>query len=297
VSRKSELKSALVAAMNRKGGAHLTREARERTASLFASSMIEAGYTHLVGPEDVAGKHLKAYVSLRKANGVGSRTLQNELSHLRSALRAAGRSAVADAPEQSNEALGISGGVRIGRKTAMPDADRESVVRRADELNRPGLGCLIDLERYLGLRGNEAIHARIDTLKRWRSELLRDGRISVIEGTKGGRRREVKIFGIEHALSAIDRAIAEAETSGGFLVLRADGSPAGGLKHARSIYHSWAFRSGIQPHAARYAFAQDQMAGYINSGYSAREALIAVSHDLGHGDGRGRWVKSVYMRP
>lgn len=296
MSRKSELKSALVAAMNRSGGAHLTREARERTASMFASSMIASGYTHLLGAEEIAGKHLKAYVASRRADGAGPRTLQNELSHLRSALRGVGRAAVADAPEQSNEALGISGGVRVGRKAAMPDADRLSLLRRASELNRSGLGCLIDLERYLGLRGNEAIHARLDTLRRWRSELLRDGRILVIEGTKGGRRRDVRVFGVDLAMSAIDRAIAEAEKSGGFLVLRADGAPAGGLKQARSIYHSWAFRSGIQPHAARYAFAQDQMAGYINSGYSAREALIAVSHDLGHGDGRGRWVKSVYMR-
>ncbi len=79
-------------------------------------------------------------------------------------------------------------------------------------------------------------------------------------------------------------------------MVRKDGAPAGGLKEARSIYHSWAFRSGIEPHSARYAFAQDQQRGYIAAGFSPREALIAVSHDLGHGDGRGRWVKSVYMR-
>jgi hypothetical protein len=56
------------------------------------------------------------------------------------------------------------------------------------------------------------------------------------------------------------------------------------------------YRAGVQPHSARYAFAQRQLAGYLLAGHSKREARILVSHDLGHGDGRGRWVESVYTK-
>jgi hypothetical protein len=31
-------------------------------------------------------------------------------------------------------------------------------------------------------------------------------------------------------------------------------------------------------------------------GIALREALARTSLDLGHGDGRGRWVKMVYLR-
>ena len=38
------------------------------------------------------------------------------------------------------------------------------------------------------------------------------------------------------------------------------------------------------------------MQAYRNEGLSEREARIATSLDLGHGDGRGRYVASVYVR-
>jgi hypothetical protein len=46
----------------------------------------------------------------------------------------------------------------------------------------------------------------------------------------------------------------------------------------------------------RYAFAQEQYRNYRKAGFSNREALALLSKDLGHGDGRGRYVKSVYLR-
>ena len=296
MSRRSEFQASIVAAMARLGGSHLTREARERTAAKFSTLMYEAGYTHLASPADIGGKHLRAYVSARKEKSPGVRTLQNELAHLRSVLRAAGKQAMAGASELSNEALGISGGSRLGSKTAMSSEDFQAITARAERQNRPGMAALLRLERHLGLRGNEAIHAREDTLRRWERELQADGRISVLAGTKGGRPRTVDVFDRASASAAVSLALAVCAKQGGFLVVRANGSPAGGLKQARRIYHSWAHRNGVQPHSARYAFAREQLDGYLSRGYSSREALMAVSHDLGHGDGRGRWVKSVYMR-
>ncbi|MBZ0087187.1 MAG: integrase domain-containing protein [Thermomonas sp.] len=296
MSRKTEFHASIVAVMARLGGSHLTREARERTAAKFSKLMYEAGYTHLARPADISGKHLRAYIAARQAEAPGVRTLQNELAHLRSVLRSVGKHTVASAAELSNEALGISGGSRLGTKTAMSSEDFQTFTERAERQGRPGMAALLRLERYLGLRGNEAIHAREDTLCRWERELQADVRITVLAGTKGGRPRTVNVFDWTNASAAISSALTVCAKQGGYLVIRANGSPAGGLMQARRIYHSWAHRIGIQPHSARYAFARNQLDGYLSRGYSSREALMAVSQDLGHGDGRGRWVKSVYMR-
>jgi hypothetical protein len=68
------------------------------------------------------------------------------------------------------------------------------------------------------------------------------------------------------------------------------------LKQAAKVYSGICSRAGFQNHAARYAFAQERMQAYRDAGYSQREARIATSVDLGHGDGRGRYVASVYVR-
>jgi hypothetical protein len=49
-------------------------------------------------------------------------------------------------------------------------------------------------------------------------------------------------------------------------------------------------------HSLRYAFAQDQLVRYESHGFSKEEALALVSCDLGHGDGRGRYVEQVYIK-
>lgn len=295
MSRRTEFQASIVAVMARLGGSHLTREARERTAARFSTLMYEAGYTHLARPADISGKHLRAYVTARKAESPSVRTLQNEMAHLRSVLKSVGKQATAGAAELSNEALGVGGGSRLGTKTAMSSEDFLTITERAERQDRPGMAALLRLERHLGLRGNEAIHAREDTLRRWQRELQADGRIRVLAGTKGGRPRTVNVFDRASASATVSSALSVCTKQNGFLVVRANGAPAGGLKQARGIYHSWAHRNGIQPHSARYAFARDQLNGYLSRGYSSREALMAVSLDLGHGDGRGRWIKSVYM--
>jgi hypothetical protein len=256
--------------------------------------MQEAGFTHVGTAADVSGRQLRAYVAARA--GASPRTVHNEMAHLRTILRASGRAAVADAPELSNAFLGIPRGRRVGTKTPISVEQFQAAIALAFEQGRPGIAAALQLERCLGLRGAEALHARTDTLERWQRELDAGGRVQVIAGTKGGRPRVVTVQHLAPAISAVRQALEVARVQDGFLVVRASGAPAGGLKQARSIYHAWCHRAGIQPHSARYAFAQDQLAGYMAAGFSEREALLAVSLDLGHGDGRGRWVKSVYAR-
>ncbi|EJN8733548.1 DNA-binding protein, partial [Salmonella enterica] len=46
----------------------------------------------------------------------------------------------------------------------------------------------------------------------------------------------------------------------------------------------------------RYAWTQDAIRHYLEQGFSDREALALTAMDLGHGDGRGRYVVQVYGR-
>ncbi len=117
----------------------------------------------------------------------------------------------------------------------------------------------------------------------------------VIEGTKGGRARDVHPANLNRARIAIERAQATVKDSDqGYPVARADGTAASGPRQALGIYRNLCHRAGIQSHAARYAFTQERLQAYRNDGLSEREARAATSLDLGHGDGRGRYVASVY---
>ena len=297
MSKANKLLAALMFTVSKLGGSHLTREARERTVHGLVRAMHKLGITHLRSAADIRGKHLRHFVARRRAAGIKVRTIHNEMSHLRKILRAEGCNAVADAKELTNQALGLTGASRRGTKVPLSNSDFERARLLAFNSGRPGMAAMIRLQRAFGLRANEAIHARVDTLERWRTELGR-GKILVIAGTKGGRPRDVPFISFAEALAAIDEALEVAAKPGGFLVARANGKPTGGLKQARSIFHGWCNRAGIQPHSARYAFTQELFAHLIANGFSEREALIVVSQALGHGDGRGRYIRLVYgQRP
>lgn len=294
MSIKSALKSSGHQLDAKLGGAHLTRQARGRTIKLFVEFAISTRLSHISCFRDVRGKDLHRYVKHRLAKNISKRTIQNELSHLRALLRAGGAEGVANAPELTNDKLGVGGTRRKGTNEAATAEQLDAWCQIAESTDRDGLSAMLRLCRFLGLRGNEALHVRPDTLKRWRAELEKEGEILVSAGTKGGRRRLVKLQHPSAAMEAIEFA-ENAMGKSGFLIARADGKPVAGLKQARSIWHSWMCRHRIKPHSLRYAFAHAQFDAYLARNFSEREALASLSLDLGHGDGRGRWVKSVYL--
>lgn len=296
MSRKTKLSSDMNSHGKNCGGATLTKKARQSTIRKFITFFMLRGFTHIVGVQHIGVKHVKMYIEMRRAENAKLRTMQNEMSHLRGILEDAGCFGVLNSPELTSASLGLAGASRAGTNEAMPLDEYERVRTLAFLQNRPGMAALVALERFLGLRGNEAIHARTDTLERWVCELLAGGTVEVIAGTKGGRRRTVRAVDVQAAIRAVEEALAVATRQGTYLVVRANGRATGGLKQSRSIYHAWAIRAGFKPHAARYAFARAQVDGYVAAGKSEREAFIATALDLGHGDGRGRFVRSVYCR-
>jgi len=295
MSKKTELRADLNRIGYQLGGAHLTQEARRATFSTFAQAMREKGYG-IQRAGQIGGKHLQAFVDCRAAQGVSGRSIANEMSHVRAVLIHCGKEGLARNPAYSNKALGIGRGSRIGTKEPLSDTAIRGFQEQMDRRGRSAIGHVLKLQRALGLREAEAIRGgNSETLARWHRELQGRGYVRVIEGTKGGHARDVHPADINRARTAIERAQATLSASGQrYLVTRADGTAATGLRQALGIYRNLCHRAGIQSHAARYAFAQERMQAYRNVGLSEREARAATSLDLGHGDGRGRYVASVY---
>lgn len=304
MSRNTGLKADLGRIGCELGGAHLTRQARRATFNTFAQVMRQLGQV-IRCAKQIGGRHLKAFVQERAAQGISARTCANELSHLRAALKHIGKDGFVSSAEWNNRALGIERGSRIGTKQPLSDADIRAFQERMAELGRTGIGETLELQRTLGLREAEAIRGgNADTLARWQRELGERGCVSVIEGTKGGKSRDVKPPDVGRALAAIQSAqsvLHRAEpdliaTGQRYLIAQADGSATKGLRQSLSVYKNLCYRAGIQSHGARYAFARERIQAYRNQGYSEREARAATSQDLGHGDGRGRYIASVYAR-
>lgn len=297
MSRRTELQADLKRIGYLLGGAHLTREARSTTFNAFANSLHELGY-NIRSAHQIGGKHLQAFAAHRAGESISARTRANELSHLRAVLAHIGKQGLARNPAYSNRALGIERGSRIGAKQPLSDAAIVDFRERMAQLGRPGIGETLELQRALGLREMEALRGgQADTLARWQRELQERGCVRVVEGTKGGRPREVHPADLHRAQVAVQSAQGVLEATGQrYLVAQADGSTTTGLRQAQGVYRNLCHRAGIQSHAARYAFARERLEAYRNEGYSEREARAATSQDLGHGDGRGRFIASVYAR-
>jgi hypothetical protein len=252
MSRKTELRADLNRIGYQLGCAHLTQEARRATFGTFAQAMRAKGYG-IESAQQIGGKHLQAFVECRLAQGVRSRTIANEMSHVRAVLIHCGKEGLARNPAYSNKALGIGRGSRIGTKEALSDAAIRGFQEYTDRLGRPGIGHVLELQRALGLREAEAVRGgNPETLTRWHRELQERGYVRIIEGTKGGRARDVRPADLSRARSAVERARATLNASGQrYLVTRADGTAASGLRQALGIYRNLCHRAGIQSHAAR----------------------------------------------
>lgn len=301
----------------RAGGSHLTQEARDRTLDRFQSVMQEAGYNQIRSVDDLATRHLEAYVEARIADDVSVRTLQNELSHIRSVMdpdRAAN-------PRAQNAALGtnyrwdqdqrwvpvtkedrdqgitggVTGGSRVGTSTAVTAEELQSWTAQARELGREGFACAMEVSMELGLRSQEIIRASAEQLHIWIRETSTQGQVTIIHGTKGGRVRDTKVLHPARTVAVLRRAAAVADAQGGYLIVRANGSPTS-LKSATRIYRSYANRQGIKTHRCRYAYAREVYQHFRAQGYSHKEACIRTAVYLGHGESRDRYVNSVYLR-
>lgn len=252
-----------------------------------------------VDPATISTKQIRAFVEHRIAEGISARSIQNEVSHIRRACAGAGRE-IGDLADKKNNwsgaRLGVPEGTRIGGKAPID----EKVLAAALEKVPADVAAALALSQALGLRRQEAVQAG-KALGEW-SRLLdqaakqgRDVFLPVLAGTKGGRPRHVLVpfDRLQAVQEAVQRASAQAAGQGG-RVIEADE-----LKTALKRVSNACRRAGLvgedSNHGIRRLFAVRQLGHYLASGLERGEALARLSQDLGHGDGRGRWVANNYL--
>lgn len=275
------------------GGGYKTVDGRIRLAQRFCERLVLAQNVQIRRVEQLKARHIEGYIRERLAQGITKRSLQNEMAAVRCILKQAGRDRLAQSERLNNRSLGLSGASRSGTKRAITPEHYHHVLETAC-IKDPGLAAALELSRLMGLRSQEAVQSA-QSLRTWRQALERgESRLTVGFGTKGGRPRETIILDAIAVKKALDSALTVAENRHGRLIDKPD------LKSAMKYWHSQASRLGLtgaySPHSLRYAWAQEAIRYYLARGFNEKEALAMTAMDLGHGDGRGRYVAQVYGR-
>lgn len=275
------------------GGSHKTVHDRIKLAQRFCGRLVLAQNVQIRRVAQLKARHIEGYIRDRLAQGITKRSLQNEMAAVRCILKQAGRDRLAQSERLNNRSLGLSGASRNGTKLAITPERYRDVLEMA-RAKDPGMAAALELARLMGLRSQEAVQS-VQSLKTWKQAVERgDTRLTVVFGTKGGRPRETVILDSIAVKKALDNALAIAESRNNRLIDKPD------LKSAMKYWHCQASRLGLtgacSPHSLRYAWAQDAIRHYLAQGFCEKEALAMTAMDLGHGDGRGRYVAQVYGR-
>ncbi|HCC5837221.1 integrase domain-containing protein [Citrobacter farmeri] len=274
------------------GGSYKTVDDRIHIVQRF-SRHLRALNIQIQRVEQIRVRHIECYIQARLAQEIGKRTLQNEMAALRAVLQQAGRKQVAEHERLTNKALGLAGAPRHGTNLAITPEHYQQVLEAARDKDA-GLAVTLELARLMGLRSQEAVQCR-QSLKTWKQALERgETRLTVVFGTKGHRPRETVIQDAGAVKKVLENALSVAEQRNGRLIDRPS------LQKAMNYWRKEIAKAGLTgiytPHSLRYAWAQDAIRQYLAQGFSDKEALALTAMDLGHGDGRGRYVAQVYGR-
>ncbi|MFP1843854.1 integrase domain-containing protein [Lonsdalea quercina] len=274
------------------GGSHKTIHDRLKIVERLASHLLALNI-QIRTVQHLKAKHIECYIAGRLEQGITLRTLHNEMAAMRVMLRTAGRAKLADAERLSNKALGLSGASRDGTRQAITPERYRAALATLQQKDA-GLALTLQLARMMGLRSQEAVQCS-QSLQTWATALERgDEQLTVVFGTKGGRPRQTRVLDREALTQTVNQALTIAAPHNGRLIDKPD------LKSAMNRWRSQTALAGLKgqysPHSLRYAWAQDAMCYYRQQGVSNREACALVSMDLGHGDGRGRYLERVYGR-
>jgi integrase len=243
--------------------------------------------------DQIKSSHIESYISSQLSSGKSKRSLQNEMASLRAILRTAGREKMVESERLSNKSLGLAGASRVGTNRAMTPQEFEKAHADLRNSGSHQEAAALGLMYNLGLRSKEAVRAS-ESLKTWEKQISRDGKITVIYGTKGGRLRDVQIYDREKALSAVREAISATDPKTGRLINGAGGTLESARNRLDNQLRGVLKELNLSAHSARYAFAQSQVDHYLEEGFSKKDALAQASMDLGHGSDRYRYIGQVY---
>lgn len=289
-----QLEKQLVTLARKGQGSFKTVADRSRIAERFSERLAKLNI-QIRDVKHIKTVHIQKYIHSRQSENISSRTLQNEMAAVRTIMSVAGRNKLADPQHEmlSNKALGISGASRGGTKKPISDELLRKVVNYASSKDE-GVALAVQLARYIGLRTEETVQSA-KSLKTWQQSLLSGNeRVRVVFGTKGGRPRETTVFDREKVLTLLNKAITYCDDNNGKLINKPTLHTA--IERYRNILRDAGMTGENAPHSLRYAYAKDAVNFHVNNGMSRNEAEALVSMDLGHGDGRGRYIKQVYFK-
>lgn len=268
-----------------------TMSCKMRTTFVALEEFARQGRWGRVDPVNLTFHQFWSFIQSRTKK-VSARTVQNEASHIRRSLRCVGRGEFA-AVTCSSERLGVPSATRIGTGTAVHKDVLETALANA----RADTAAILLLEHALGLRHREVVQISKDTLRNWKRSISSGQPIFVPKkGPKGGRPRFIVLCPAKalEAEAAIDAALKVLENQE-FLVDSVN------LKAAQAANQKRMKKLGIadddSQHSLRRSFAVQQYDYYVGElQMSEREAWSTLAIDLGHGDGRGRWVFNNYLK-
>ncbi len=246
-------------------------------------------------PQTITLKQIKAFIKHRLET-IAIRTLQNEVSHLRSALRRYGR-ILGNVNKKHNVYSLSSLGVPRASRISMKGPCSIDSYGFAMEHGSAGIRHVLRLEKHLGLRRKEAVVA--GNLSEWYQLVMRhdptfDLELPLNKGTKGNRPRNIHVPACEfEEVKKVIRAAYAFKRKHGHMII------AKTLKKALRRYEGEMSRLGMVKenagHSLRRLFALNRYQHYLLVGLTEEEALARLSRDLGHGDQRGKWVKQNYI--
>jgi len=274
------------------GGSHDTRHERSLHVQRFAQFLQDKNI-QIRTVDQIKSSHIEGYVSSQLSSGKSKRSLQNEMASLRAVLRTAGREKMVESERLSNKSLGLAGASRAGTNRAMTSDEFQKTHADLTSAESRQEAAALNLMFTLGLRSKEAVRAA-ESLKTWEKQISRDGKITVIYGTKGGRLRDVQISDREKALFAVREALSTLDHKTGRLINGAGGTLESARNRLDNQLRGVLKELNLSAHSARYAFAQSQVDHYLEEGFSKKDALAQASADLGHGSDRYRYIGQVY---
>ncbi|ECZ7907253.1 hypothetical protein AIA45_11090 [Salmonella enterica subsp. enterica serovar Muenchen] len=137
------------------GGSHKTVHDRIHIVQRF-DHHLRALNVHIQRVAQIKVRHIESYIHERLAQGIGKRTLQNEMASLRAVLQQAGRKQVAEHEWLTNKSLGLAGASRSGTRQAITPEHYHHVLETA-RMKDPGLAAALELARLMGLRSQRAM--------------------------------------------------------------------------------------------------------------------------------------------
>ena len=277
-------------AATKEHAATLSKKAMKSTFKLLAKHAEKGRWGNLT-PQNITQKQLTKYVQQRLDDGLKSRTIKNQVAHIRRAIKLCGREEFNSS--FSNKDLGVPESTYIGKGKATDPAVLELALERATPIETAWIVAMNEL----GMRGRELVRAG-PSLQQWERQITAGQPIYLYAGAKTGRSRQVYIAPErrEAALEAVRTLKDIAERQGGHVV--AKDSLAQAISHVAYRLARLGLVGENSPHSLRRDFAVKQRAHYRSQGFSEIESRCRVSVDLGHGDSlqRGTVAYNSYIR-